>query len=89
MFARADNGACIHLHGIAPLHARPPEGRPLPRELLLSPHHNPSYDGDDGDVTMRWRTTQGNHRTKITTRTRHPRNPNGPNTSRITLRPTL
>ncbi|CAH2091887.1 unnamed protein product [Euphydryas editha] len=46
MFARADNDACIYLHGIAPLHARPPEGRPLPRELLLSLHHNPSYDGD-------------------------------------------
>ncbi|CAH2085256.1 unnamed protein product [Euphydryas editha] len=49
MFARADNGACIHLHGIAPLHARPPESRPLPRELLLTPQRNPNYDGDDED----------------------------------------
>ena len=37
MFDRADNGPHEHLQNIAPLHARPPEGRPLPRELLRSP----------------------------------------------------
>ncbi|CAH2105212.1 unnamed protein product [Euphydryas editha] len=34
LFARVDNGPQVHLHGIAPLHRRPPEGRPLARELL-------------------------------------------------------
>ncbi|CAH2094959.1 unnamed protein product [Euphydryas editha] len=48
MFARADNSACTQLHGIAPLHARPPEGRPLPRELLLSTS-GPNTDIDDNE----------------------------------------
>lgn len=34
MYDRADNGPYDHLRGFAPLHARPPDGRPLPRELL-------------------------------------------------------
>ncbi|CAH2106405.1 unnamed protein product [Euphydryas editha] len=48
LFARADNSACTHLHGIAPLHARPPDGRPLPRELLLSTS-GPNTDIDDNE----------------------------------------
>ncbi|CAH2089908.1 unnamed protein product [Euphydryas editha] len=48
MFARADKDANTHLHGIAPLHARPPEGRPLTRELLLSPQPSPNA-GNSGD----------------------------------------
>ncbi|XP_064072749.1 uncharacterized protein LOC135193589 [Vanessa tameamea] len=47
MFARADNSACRHLHGIAPLHARPPDGRPQPRELLLSPTTCPDAGFDE------------------------------------------
>lgn len=46
MFDAADNGPHTHLHGLAPLHARPPDEtktwRALPRELLLS---------DDTDVS--------------------------------------
>lgn len=37
MYDCADNSRHAHLHDIAPHHARPPEGRPLPRELLLIP----------------------------------------------------
>ncbi|KAL4704858.1 hypothetical protein ACJJTC_017643 [Scirpophaga incertulas] len=34
MYDRADNGPHLHLHQIAPYVPRPPDGRPLPRELL-------------------------------------------------------
>lgn len=34
MFDRADNGPHPHLRGFAPLHSRPPDGKPLPRELI-------------------------------------------------------
>nr|XP_026497515.1 uncharacterized protein LOC113401701 [Vanessa tameamea] len=47
MFARADNSACRHLHGTVPLHARPPDGRPQPRELLLSPTTSPDAGIDE------------------------------------------
>lgn len=47
MFARANKGACVYLHGIAPLHARPPDGRPLPLELLLQMQHSPNTDNGD------------------------------------------
>ncbi|CAH2093391.1 unnamed protein product [Euphydryas editha] len=51
MFARADEGARTHLHRIVPLQAKPPEGRPLPRELLLSPQPRPNtgISGNDED----------------------------------------
>lgn len=37
MYERAENGPHEHLHNIAPLHARPPDGTALPRELLVPP----------------------------------------------------
>lgn len=42
MFARADKSGLSHLRGIAPLHARPPDGRPLARELITSTKQNAS-----------------------------------------------
>ncbi|XP_037868512.1 uncharacterized protein LOC105842439 [Bombyx mori] len=36
-YKRADDGSHEHLHKIAPLHARPPDGRALSRELLEPP----------------------------------------------------
>ncbi|KAJ0173910.1 hypothetical protein K1T71_010056 [Dendrolimus kikuchii] len=42
MFDRADNGGHTSLHGIAPLHARPPDHQrtwlPTPRDLIRSPN---------------------------------------------------
>ncbi|CAH2091415.1 unnamed protein product [Euphydryas editha] len=51
MFSCADNGECIHLQVMAPYQASPPEERPLPRKLLLSPQLRPNEDktGDHED----------------------------------------
>lgn len=55
MFDKADHGPHAHLHGIAPLHARPPENltpiwRPSPRELLLVGNSPDSYTDEEGDL---------------------------------------
>ncbi|CAG4946345.1 unnamed protein product [Parnassius apollo] len=34
LFDRADNGPHLHINQLAPLHTRPPDGGPYPRELL-------------------------------------------------------
>ncbi|XP_028041268.1 uncharacterized protein LOC114251258 [Bombyx mandarina] len=37
MYERAENSPHEHLHNIGPLHARPPDGKALPREILVPP----------------------------------------------------
>ena len=58
MYSDADSSPHRHLNGIAPLHARPPDGRPLPRELL-------SLDASEGSDSEEHTT----HTTCTTTHT--------------------
>ncbi|CAH2240935.1 jg9671 [Pararge aegeria aegeria] len=48
-YVYAHTSACTHLRGIAALQARPPNWRPLPRELLLSPLMAPVNAGIGAD----------------------------------------